>query len=165
MKVDQAWASSTDERVDRVKHSHRRSFGWRRDVFEGTGLPREKRMEIGGNNPPPFDPDQEVTGFPSVLSDVKPFTLQDGTEITSRSQLREYQSAHKVEQVGLEYTGEEKPHYWDEYKAHRRENEKRAKAGKPLLKWKTPPKPKKKAEKIAVSYQGVHCAKTMRKLT
>jgi hypothetical protein len=161
MRVDPTWAASTAERKDRIKSASRTTHGWRKPS-------EDKRRGIGGNNPPAYDPDAPVTGFPGVMRDIEPFRLQDGTEITSRSKLREYQSAHQCEQVGVEWTastdGQGKPWWFEQYKAHRRENEKRRKVGKPTIKWVQPEKPKKKAEKIAVSSKGVHCAKTLRKL-
>lgn len=36
----------------------------------------------------------------SVMSDISPFTTQDGTEITSRSGLRNYEQKHGVKQIG-----------------------------------------------------------------
>jgi hypothetical protein len=39
----------------------------------------------------------------SVVSDIKPFVTQDGTEITSRSSLRAYEQRHGVKQVGNDY--------------------------------------------------------------
>ncbi len=38
-----------------------------------------------------------------VLPDIRPFTTQDGTEITSRSSLRAYEQKHGVRQVGNDY--------------------------------------------------------------
>lgn len=35
-----------------------------------------------------------------VMADIKPFTTQDGKEITSRSALRAYEQANGVKQVG-----------------------------------------------------------------
>lgn len=164
MKVNPAWASSTAERRDRIRSASRTTVGWRK--------PAETKAEtdrhgIGGNNPPEYDPEAPVTGFPAVMRDVAPFRMQDGTEITSRSKLRDYERAHNVEQVGLEWTASSdvgRPWWWDEFKAHRRENEKRVRAGKPPIPFKQPKKPGKKVETIAVSTEGVHCAKTMRML-
>lgn len=50
----------------------------------------------------------------AVMPDIAPFMTQDGkTEITSRSQLRAYEHAHGVKQVGNDWTGSEKPPFWD----------------------------------------------------
>jgi hypothetical protein len=126
-----------------------------------------RRSGVGGNGAPRYDPDAPVTGFPYVMGDIKPFRFDDGTEITSRSGLREYQRRNQVEQIGLDWSASSdvgKPWWFDQYKAHRRENEKRTKQGKKPVKWTQPEKPKTKAEKIAVSTKGVHDAKTMRKI-
>jgi hypothetical protein len=37
------------------------------------------------------------------MPDIKPFTTQDGVEITSRSSLRAYEQANGVKQVGNDY--------------------------------------------------------------
>lgn len=157
-RVDPAWAATKAERVDRIRSQSRSTHGWRRPADDS------KRHSIGGNNPPKYDPDKPVTGFPGVMRDVAPFRMQDGTEITSRSQLRDYQRDHQCEQIGVDWSGAEKPHWFDQYKAHRIENEKRVKAGKKPVKWVAPAKPKPKAETIAVSTKGIHCAKTLKKL-
>jgi hypothetical protein len=89
---------------------------------------------IGDNNPPPYDPERPVTGFPMVLRDIATFSLPCGTEISSRSGLRAYQRDHGVEQTGIEWTAgsdnADKPAWFDEYKEHRKENTKRVKSGK-----------------------------------
>ena len=50
---------------------------------------------------------------PHVLSDIKPFVTQDGVEITSRSSLREYERRNGVRQTGNDWTGSERPAFWD----------------------------------------------------
>ena len=42
----------------------------------------------------------------SVMSDIKPFTTQDGHEITSRSGLRAYEQKHGVKQIGNDCASE-----------------------------------------------------------
>ncbi len=48
-----------------------------------------------------------------VLSDIEPFQTQDGTPITSRSALREYEQRMGVRQVGNDWTGPEPPRFWN----------------------------------------------------
>jgi len=50
---------------------------------------------------------------PHVLSDIAPFTTQDGTAITSRAGLRDYERANGVRQVGTDWAGSERPAFWD----------------------------------------------------
>lgn len=47
---------------------------------------------------PPLD------GGVFVMSDIKPFTTQDGKEITSRSSLRAYEQANGVKQIGNDFS-------------------------------------------------------------
>lgn len=42
-------------------------------------------------------------GYFSVIPDIAPFVTQDGTPITSRRSLREYEQAHGVRQVGNDF--------------------------------------------------------------
>lgn len=49
------------------------------------------------------------------VPDITPFTTQDGTEITSRSKLRAYEARTGSRQVGNDWTGSEKPTWWDAY--------------------------------------------------
>jgi len=44
-------------------------------------------------------------GF-SVMSDIQPFTTQDGTEITSRSALRAYEQKNGIKQVGNDFASQ-----------------------------------------------------------
>lgn len=67
-----------------------------------------------------------------VLRPLTPVSLDEKSEITCRRQLREFEREHGVERIGLEYTGEEKPEWWDQYKDNRREREARAKQDKAL---------------------------------
>lgn len=39
----------------------------------------------------------------SIMPDIKPFTTQDGVEITSRSGLRAYEQKNGVKQVGNDF--------------------------------------------------------------
>lgn len=50
-----------------------------------------------------------------VLSDIAPFKTQDGTPITSRAALRDYERANGVRQVGTDWTGSERPPFWDRH--------------------------------------------------
>lgn len=47
------------------------------------------------------------------IPDIKSFVTQEGVEITSRSKLRAYERANGVKQVGNDWTGSEKPAFWD----------------------------------------------------
>lgn len=51
------------------------------------------------------------------MPDIKPFICQDGTEITSRSKLREYEARTGTKQVGNDWTGSSKPVWWDAWKS------------------------------------------------
>lgn len=53
----------------------------------------------------------------NIIPDIQPFKTQDGTEITSRSNLRAYERKHGVKQVGTDWTGSAKPQWWDAYKS------------------------------------------------
>lgn len=48
-----------------------------------------------------------------ALSDIEPFQAPDGTWITSRSRLRAYEQKNGVRQVGNDWTGPERPAFWD----------------------------------------------------
>jgi hypothetical protein len=48
-----------------------------------------------------------------VMSDIQPFVTTDKVEITSRSQLREYEAARGVKQCGNDWTGSTKPAWWN----------------------------------------------------
>ena len=48
-----------------------------------------------------------------VMSDIEPFQTQDGKWITSRSRLREYEQRTGTRQVGNDWTGPERPGFWD----------------------------------------------------
>lgn len=53
-----------------------------------------------------------------VISDIEPFKTQDGTAITSRADLRAYEQANGVKQVGTDWTGSERPSFWDRHLAN-----------------------------------------------
>jgi hypothetical protein len=46
------------------------------------------------------------SGVFHVMADIAPFKTQDGTPITSRSQLRAYEQQHGVKQVGNDYASQ-----------------------------------------------------------
>jgi hypothetical protein len=50
-----------------------------------------------------------------VISDITPFKTQDGTAITSRAALRDYERANGVRQVGTDWSGPERPPFWDRH--------------------------------------------------
>jgi hypothetical protein len=57
---------------------------------------------------------RKSTNSPSVIADVKPFVSPiDGTVLTSRSEIREHEKRHQVRQCGNDWTGSEKPSWWD----------------------------------------------------
>lgn len=52
---------------------------------------------------------------PLVISDIEPFQTQDGHAIASRRDLRAYEMANGVKQVGSDWTGSERPRFWDDH--------------------------------------------------
>jgi len=54
-----------------------------------------------------------AAAYSNVMSDIAEFKTQDGTPITSRSQLREYEKRMGVRQVGNDWTGSTRPAFWD----------------------------------------------------
>ncbi|MBX9772930.1 MAG: hypothetical protein K2Y71_00850 [Xanthobacteraceae bacterium] len=60
-------------------------------------------------------PSRDAGRSAHVISDIAPFTTQDGTAITSRAALRDYERANGVRQVGTDWTGSERPAFWDRY--------------------------------------------------
>ncbi len=48
-----------------------------------------------------------------VMRDIEPFTTMEGVEITSRSGLRAYEAERGLRQCGNDWTGSEKPSFWD----------------------------------------------------
>lgn len=52
-----------------------------------------------------------------VISDIEPFTTQEGAAITSRVELREYERRNGVRQVGTDWAGSERPSFWDQHLA------------------------------------------------
>jgi hypothetical protein len=55
-----------------------------------------------------------------VISDIVPFVTQDGTAITSRAALRDYERANGVRQVGTDWAGSARPAFWDDHLARER---------------------------------------------
>lgn len=60
-------------------------------------------------------PDYQPPAKPvHVISDIAPFISPiDRTEISSRSALREHERRYEVRQCGNDWTGSEKPAWWD----------------------------------------------------
>lgn len=54
------------------------------------------------------------SGVFHAMSDITPFTTQEGVEISSRSALRAYEQKNGVRQVGNDWTGPSKPSWWPE---------------------------------------------------
>ncbi len=54
------------------------------------------------------------------MPDITPFVTQDGVPISSRSELRAYEQKHGVKQTGNDWTGSEKPAFWDAMMARQR---------------------------------------------
>ncbi len=69
----------------------------------------EAVVEIHDHNGPHTPTDHRF------IPDIRPFMAQDGTEISSRSKLREYEQRTGSRQVGNDWTGSEKPKFWDAY--------------------------------------------------
>lgn len=57
-------------------------------------------------------PPPQSGGF-SWVPDIQPFVTQDGVEITSRSHLRTYEQTTGSRQCGNDWTGSDKPDWWD----------------------------------------------------
>lgn len=65
-------------------------------------------------------PPRSSSRSPLVLSDIQPFKTQEGHAITSREALREYERINGVRQVGNDWTGSERPAFWDRHLANER---------------------------------------------
>lgn len=79
----------------------------------------ERVVEIHDHNGP------ENPTFHGVMPDIKHFTTQDGVEITSRSKLRDYERRTGTRQVGNDWSGSEKPSWWDRAMSEERERARR----------------------------------------
>lgn len=62
-------------------------------------------------------PPKNTSKSPNIISDIQPFQTQDGVAITSRKDLRAYEQANGVKQVGNDWTGSEKPAFWEQHLA------------------------------------------------
>jgi hypothetical protein len=62
-------------------------------------------------------PPRSSTKSPNIISDIAPFQTQDKVAITSRKDLRAYEQANGVKQVGSDWTGSERPAFWDQHLA------------------------------------------------
>lgn len=73
--------------------------------------------------PPLFPPKRGLNSTFNAMRDIEPFVTTDGTEITSRSGLREYERANGVRQTGNDWTGPERPSFHEAVieRARRRE--------------------------------------------
>lgn len=60
-------------------------------------------------------PPRSTGKSPLVVSDIQPFKTQEGVAITSRKDLRAYEQANGVRQVGTDWTGSERPPFWDRH--------------------------------------------------
>ena len=49
----------------------------------------------------------------TIIPDIQPFQTQEGTAITSRAALREYERKTGTRQIGNDWPGSEKPAFWD----------------------------------------------------
>ena len=50
----------------------------------------------------------------NVMRDIETFTTVCGTEISSRSKLREFEQRTGTRQIGNDWPGRSKPAFWDE---------------------------------------------------
>jgi len=58
---------------------------------------------------------RKSTNGPSVIADVQPFVSPiDGTVLSSRSAIREHEKKYNARQCGNDWTGSEKPSWWDD---------------------------------------------------
>jgi hypothetical protein len=55
-------------------------------------------------------------GGPLVIKDIEPFETQEGVHISGRKALRDYERAMGVRQVGNDWSGPERPPFWDRVK-------------------------------------------------
>jgi hypothetical protein len=55
-----------------------------------------------------------------VISDIEPFTTQEGAAITSRADLRDYERRNGVRQVGTDWPGSERPPFWNRHLSNER---------------------------------------------
>jgi hypothetical protein len=155
------WGSSRVEREERARYAKKGKRS--HSIPKERDLEEEAFQKRSGHNDWKWDPEAPVTGAPYYKRDIQPFKMGDGTEISSRSSLRDYQRAHQVEQVGLEWTGEAKPHWWDAHQDHTKDKRRLAKKGIAVPDFKVT-KPQRKQEKIAVTSRGVVDAKSVRSL-
>jgi hypothetical protein len=65
-------------------------------------------------------PPRGANRSPHVLPDIEPFKTQEGTSITSRAALRDYERANGVRQIGTDWSGSERPAFWDRHLARER---------------------------------------------
>lgn len=79
----------------------RRRFRYDKDL--------ERMVEIHDHNGP------ETVPAHQFIPDIRPFVTQDGVEITSRSSLRAYEQRTGTRQVGNDWTGSERPAWWDKH--------------------------------------------------
>lgn len=63
-------------------------------------------------------PPKNASKSPNIISDIEPFQTQDGVAITSRMALRDYERVNGVRQVGNDWTGSERPPFWDRHLAN-----------------------------------------------
>lgn len=74
----------------------------------------ETVVEVHDHNGP------EVVKAHNFVPDIRPFVTQCGTEITSRSKLREYEQRTGSKQVGTDWCGPERPVWWDQHRERER---------------------------------------------
>lgn len=56
----------------------------------------------------------------NIISDIQPFVTQEGEHISSRKALREYEQRNGVRQVGNDWTGPQRPPFWDRFEENRK---------------------------------------------
>lgn len=78
----------------------RETYVW--DKRQQKVVPIHERTDLEPERGPSF----------GVMPDIQPFVTTDRVEITSRSQLREYEASRGVKQCGNDWTGSRRPSWW-----------------------------------------------------
>lgn len=57
----------------------------------------------------------------TIIPDIQPFRTQEGAVIGSRKDLRAYEQANGVRQIGNDWPGSERPRFWDRVERRNKE--------------------------------------------
>jgi hypothetical protein len=83
-------------------------------IRDGELVPKEFAAPL---IPPPAWSNGGPSMAPEVMRDIGEFVTQDKVRISSRSQLRAYEQSRGVKQIGNDWSGREKPVFWDAHAA------------------------------------------------